>query len=216
MTDSSAFDALVRVAPAQPVKRGENTMQLTFEGRELFWQQRAAQQWIDILRQRILAVLKVQSYRATSASNQSSIIDAVVARCAIRPVNLQPAAVEWNVATRRGDDGDVKIRVAKAIRYDGDPLLFDIQPEAAWLPSPRATITPTHIQFAVLAEVSAVADSGAALEHAEHRVRRFLKWQNHDVFDANRMLPELVAAALRNRSAAIEEQAYDYNIRIAG
>ena len=70
-------------------------------------------------------------------------------------------------------------------------------------------------QFAVLAEVSAVADSGAALEHAEHRVRRFLKWQNHDVFDANRMLPELVAAALRNR-AAMDDQAYDQGLRIAG
>jgi len=190
-------------------------MQLTFEGRELFWQQRAAQQWIDVLRQRILTVLKVQSYRTSSASKRHNIIDAVVARCAIRPVNLQHAAVEWNVATRRGEDGDVKIRVAKSIRYDGDPLLFDIQPEAAWLPSPRATITPTHIQFAVLAEVSAVADSGAALEHAEHRVRRFLKWQNHDVFDANRMLPELVAAALRNRCAAVDEQASELNLRIA-
>ena len=190
-------------------------MQLTFEGRELFWQQRAAQQWIDVLRQRILTVLKVQSYRTSSASKRHNIIDAVVARCAIRPVNLQHAAVEWNVATRRGEDGDVKIRVAKSIRYDGDPLLFDIQPEAAWLPSPRATITPTHIQFAVLAEVSAVADSGAALEHAEHRVRRFLKWQNHDVFDANRMLPELVAAALRNRCAAVDEQASQLNLRIA-
>ena len=191
-------------------------MQLTFEGRELFWQQRAAQQWIDVLRQRILTVLKVQSYRTVSASNRHNVIDAVVARCAIRPVNLQQAAVEWNVATRRGEDGDVKIRVAKSIRYDGDPLLFDIQPEAAWLPSPRATITPTHIQFAVLAEVSAVADSGAALEHAEHRVRRFLKWQNHDVFDANRMLPELVAAALRNRCVAADEQVYEQGLRIAG
>jgi len=191
-------------------------MQLTFEGRELFWQQRAAQQWIDVLRQRILTVLKVQSYRTVSASNRHNVIDAVVARCAIRPVNLQQAAVEWNVATRRGEDGDVKIRVAKSIRYDGDPLLFDIQPEAAWLPSPRATITPTHIQFAVLAEVSAVADSGAALEHAEHRVRRFLKWQNHDVFDANRMLPELVAAALRNRGSGAEGQIYDQGLRIAG
>jgi len=190
-------------------------MQLTFEGRELFWQQRAAQQWVDVLRQRILTVLKVQSYRTTAASKRHNIIDAVVARCAIRPVNLQHAAVEWNVATRRGENGDVKIRVAKSIRYDGDPLLFDIQPEAAWLPSPRATITPTHIQFAVLAEVSAVADSGAALEHAEHRVRRFLKWQNHDVFDANRMLPELVAAALRNRCAAVDEQASELNLRIA-
>jgi hypothetical protein len=211
MTDPSAFDALYG---AQPIK-GEKTMQLTFEGRELFWQQRAAQQWIDVLRQRILTVLKVQSYRTSSASKRHNIIDAVVARCAIRPVNLQHAAVEWNVATRRGEDGDVKIRVAKSIRYDGDPLLFDIQPEAAWLPSPRATITPTHIQFAVLAEVSAVADSGAALEHAEHRVRRFLKWQNHDVFDANRMLPELVAAALRNRCAAVDEQASELNLRIA-
>ena len=191
-------------------------MQLTFEGRELFWQQRAAQQWIDVLRQRILTVLKVQSYRTVSASNRHNVIDAVVARCAIRPVNLQQAAVEWNVATRRGEDGDVKIRVAKSIRYDGDPLLFDIQPEAAWLPSPRATITPTHIQFAVLAEVSAVADSGAALEHAEHRVRRFLKWQNHDVFDANRMLPELVAAALRNRCIEADEQVYEQGLRIAG
>ena len=191
-------------------------MQLTFEGRELFWQQRAAQQWIDVLRQRILTVLKVQSYRTVSASNRHNVIDAVVARCAIRPVNLQQAAVEWNVATRRGEDGDVKIRVAKSIRYDGDPLLFDIQPEAAWLPSPRATITPTHIQFAVLAEVSAVADSGAALEHAEHRVRRFLKWQNHDVFDANRMLPELVAAALRNRCIATDEQVCEQGLRIAG
>ena len=87
--------------------------------------------------------------------------------------------------------------------------------ENSWLPSPRATITPTHIQFAVLAEVSAVADSGAALEHAEHRVRRFLKWQNHDVFDANRMLPELVAAALRNRGAAVDEQASELGLRIA-
>ncbi|MEO6218044.1 MAG: hypothetical protein ABIO86_18590 [Sphingomonas sp.] len=191
-------------------------MQLTFEGRELFWQQRAAQQWIDVLRQRILTALKVQSYRTVSASNRHNVIDAVVARCAIRPVNLQQAAVEWNVATRRGENGDVKIRVAKSIRYDGDPLLFDIQPEAAWLPSPRATITPTHIQFAVLAEVSAVADSGAALEHAEHRVRRFLKWQNHDVFDANRMLPELVAAALRNRCTAVDEQVYEQGLRIAG
>ena len=191
-------------------------MQLTFEGRELFWQQRAAQQWVDVLRQRILTALKVQSYRTVSASNRHNVIDAVVARCAIRPVNLQQAAVEWNVATRRGEDGDVKIRVAKSIRYDGDPLLFDIQPEAAWLPSPRATITPTHIQFAVLAEVSAVADSGAALEHAEHRVRRFLKWQNHDVFDANRMLPELVAAALRNRCVAADEQVYEQGLRIAG
>ena len=191
-------------------------MQLTFEGRELFWQQRAAQQWVDVLRQRIMTALKVQSYRTVSASNRHNVIDAVVARCAIRPVNLQQAAVEWNVATRRGEDGDVKIRVAKSIRYDGDPLLFDIQPEAAWLPSPRATITPTHIQFAVLAEVSAVADSGAALEHAEHRVRRFLKWQNHDVFDANRMLPELVAAALRNRCVAADEQVYEQGLRIAG
>jgi len=213
MTDPSAFDALYG---AQPAIKGENTMQLTFEGRELFWQQRAAQQWIDVLRQRILTVLKVQSYRTVSASNRHNVIDAVVARCAIRPVNLQQAAVEWNVATRRGEDGDVKIRVAKSIRYDGDPLLFDIQPEAAWLPSPRATITPTHIQFAVLAEVSAVADSGAALEHAEHRVRRFLKWQNHDVFDANRMLPELVAAALRNRGSGAEGQIYDQGLRIAG
>ena len=213
MTEQSAFDALYG---AQPAIKGEKTMQLTFEGRELFWQQRAAQQWIDVLRQRILTVLKVQSYRTASASKRHSVIDAVVARCAIRPVNLQQAAVEWNVATRRGDDGAVKIRVAKSIRYDGDPLLFDIQPEAAWLPSPRATITPTHIQFAVLAEVSAVADSGAALEHAEHRVRRFLKWQNHDVFDAHRMLPELVAAALRNRCIASDEQAYDHGLRIAG
>jgi hypothetical protein len=212
MTDPSAFDALYG---AQPAIKGEKTMQLMFEGRELFWQQRAAQQWVDVLRQRILTVLKVQSYRTTSASKRHNIIDAVVARCAIRPVNLQHAAVEWNVATRRGENGDVKIRVAKSIRYDGDPLLFDIQPEAAWLPSPRATITPTHIQFAVLAEVSAVADSGAALEHAEHRVRRFLKWQNHDVFDANRMLPELVAAALRNRCAAVDEQASELNLRIA-
>jgi hypothetical protein len=215
MTDPSVFDALYG-APAQPVKKGEKIMQLTFEGRELFWQQRAAQQWIDVLRQRIMTVLKVQSYRTASTSNRQNVIDAVVARCAIRPVNLQHAAVEWNVATRRGEDGDVKIRVAKAIRYDGDPLLFDIQPEAAWLPSPRATITPTHIQFAVLAEVSAVADSGAALEHAEHRVRRFLKWQNHDVFDANRMLPDLVAAALRNRSTAVDEKACDTSLRIAG
>ena len=212
MTDPSAFEALYG---AQPATKGEKTMQLTFEGRELFWQQRAAQQWVDVLRQRILTVLKVQSYRTTSASKRHNIIDAVVARCAIRPVNLQHAAVEWNVATRRGEDGDVKIRVAKSIRYDGDPLLFDIQPEAAWLPSPRATITPTHIQFAVLAEVSAVADSGAALEHAEHRVRRFLKWQNHDVFDANRMLPELVAAALRNRGAALDEQVSQSGLRIA-
>jgi hypothetical protein len=215
MTRPSAFDALC-AAHLQPVENREKIMQLTFEGRELFWQQRAAQQWIDVLRQRILTVLKVQSYRTVSASNRHSVIDAVVARCAIRPVNLQQAAVEWNVATRRGEDGDVKIRVAKSIRYDGDPLLFDIQPEAAWLPSPRATITPTHIQFAVLAEVSAVADSGAALEHAEHRVRRFLKWQNHDVFDANRMLPELVAAALRNRCVATDEQVYEQGLRIAG
>jgi len=50
MTDPSAFDALYG---AQPATKGEKTMQLTFEGRELFWQQRAAQQWVDVLRQRI-------------------------------------------------------------------------------------------------------------------------------------------------------------------
>ncbi|MBV8686904.1 MAG: hypothetical protein JOZ90_11030 [Alphaproteobacteria bacterium] len=144
-----------------------------------------------------------------AAKSDEELVALMVERCKSTPLELKldqsqggADPIRLNVQDVFGDRAMVDgFRITKAIPFDGDAVLFELQPNQFDLSPPRGEVRGDRVIVGMEVRASAAAEAERYINEQVADIQKYIGWQADAIAQHNAALPGAAMMAIQRRRA---------------
>ncbi len=155
--------------------------------------------------------------------SDEELVAQIVERCKANPLVLQLDKAQGGAEPRRLDVQDVfgdratvnGLRITKAIPFEGDAALFQLQPDTSDLSPPRGEVHGNRVLIGMDVRESESERAIRYIEETVADIQKYIAWQADAITQHNATVPGAALAAVQRRRATLGK-ASDIAKRLSG
>jgi len=188
-------------------------------GELLFWSGFRRATLSDVLRHNLENNVRaeVEKLRDSefAAKSDDELVSLMVERCEATPLTLKLEAAKGGAQPIRLDDQDVfgdrvtvdGFRITKAIPFEGDAALFELQPNQFDMNPPHGEVRGKQVIVGMEVRASAAAEAERYIAEAVAGIQKYIGWQAEAIAQHNAAVPGAAMAAIQRRRATSDTAA---------
>lgn len=196
-------------------------------GELLFWSGFQRATLSDALRHNLQNNVQAEVDRLSesefASKSDEELVVLISDRCRCNPLVLKLDEAEGDAQPTRvsvrdvfGDQATVDgFRIIKAIPFDGDATLFELQPNSYDLSPPRGEVRGNRVVIGMEVAASRAEEAERYIAEAQADIEKYIGWQADAIAQHNDAIPGAVGAAIQRRRAT-SNTAADIARRLSG
>jgi hypothetical protein len=144
-----------------------------------------------------------------ASKSDEELVAMIVERCKATPLELNLDAAKGDAQPTRLDVQDVfgdratvdGFRITKAIPFEGDAVLFELQPNQFDMSPPRGEVRGNRVIVGMEVRGSATADAEGYINEQVADIQKYIGWQAEALAQHNAAVPGTARVAIKRRRA---------------